>query len=487
MIQGFINSTLGLLFFIILARSITKAEMGVYAALISTHGVLFLAGTFGLSIAAARFISKLIAEGEHEKTSSASITIIKISIISSLFASAIYFVLAPYISLIFTKSVIYTDLFKLASIFVFTHALSFVVDGLMQGVREFNGLAIIRIVGQAARVSVTILLLLMGYGLTAVLIGWVVSDIFITILPISFLRRYIGLRGDPYPYRPIVHFSIPILGSSLLSFISTYADVFLIMIYFMPENVGAYNVAVTASTVILYVIITSLTNTLLPAMSRAYGKGGLKSVEEAFTKASRYVALICVPTGMGFAALSQPIVHLMAGTGYYETVLPLAVISISSIALGFAIPIIVGLQSLGETASIFRISIVALIVEILVGLVTIPILGIAGASLTRSVFFFSTLVYGVFTARRFLKIIFDQEAIWKSVVAGIVMAISVFALQVLYYSVILLPLYVAVGGFVYILALKSLRGLNDKDIIIIEGTLPKMLKWTVKPIQKMFK
>ncbi len=486
MAQSALNSALGLVFFILLARLITKPEMGIYTALISTYGVLSVVGVFGLSGAAARFIPELIAEGSSEKASSAAITIIKISVISSIIASAAYFGLAPYFSSIFAKSVIYTDLFRLASIVILTQALSTVVDGLMQGVQEFGVLAVIRVVGQIARIFVTVLLLLIGYGLVAVLIGWAASGISISVLPIPFLRRRLGLKRDPYPERVILDFSIPLLGANLLLFISSYADVFVTMISSVPAKVGAYNVSITASSMLLNVVIASMTATLLPALSRAYGKGGQRAVEESLRRASRYVALIYIPVGLGFAALSQPIIWLMAGRSYQEAVFPLAMISISSIASGLVVPITLGLQALGKTATVLRITVVALIVEILVGLVTVPVIGILGASIARSVLFVSTLIYGVFAARTFMRISFDREAVWKSGLAGGVMAIAVAELQAFHTSVVLLPVYVAAGVFTYLLALKVLRGLSGADILVIEGTLPESLRWTMKPIQRLF-
>jgi lipopolysaccharide exporter len=486
MIQSALNSALGLLFFILLARLITKTQMGVYAALISTYGVFVVVGTFGLVGAAARFIPKLTAEGSARKASSAAITIIKISVLSSLVASAVYLVFAPYFSLVLAKSTVYIDLFRLASIVILTQALSTVVDGLMQGVQEFTVLAIIRIVGQTARIAVTIILLLVGSGLTAVLIGWLVSSVFISVLPIPFLKRHIGLKGDRYAYRPIVDFSIPVLGSTLVAFISSYADLFVTMIYSLPANVGAYNVAVTASAVLANVIMASVASTLLPALSRAYGRGGLDSVESSFRRASRYVALVYVPAGVGLAALAQPIVWLMAGRGYQESIFPLAIISISSVALGLATPVTVGLQSLGKTAAVFKITVVALIFEIIAGLVAVPLLGIVGASLARSVFFASTLIYGVFAARTFMRVSFDRESVWKSLAAAGCMATALVVLQALQTSLLLLPAYVAAGVFTYLLALKGLRGLSGADILVIEGTLPESLRWTVKPIQRLF-
>lgn len=85
-----------------------------------------------------------------------------------------------------------------------------------------------------------------------------------------------------------------------------------------------------------------------------------------------------------------------------------------------------------------------------------------------------------------MRIRFDRESVWKSVVAGGFMAIGVAVLQVLHASVSFLLVYVAAGAFVYLLALKALRGLSGADVSVIERTLPESLRWTVKPIRRMF-
>ena len=85
-----------------------------------------------------------------------------------------------------------------------------------------------------------------------------------------------------------------------------------------------------------------------------------------------------------------------------------------------------------------------------------------------------------------MRITFDREAVWKSGLAGIVMAVAVSALQALRTSLLLLPLYVAAGALAYLLTLKALRGLSGADILVIERTLPESLRWTLKPIQRLF-
>jgi hypothetical protein len=59
----------------------------------------------------------------------------------------------------------------------------------------------------------------------------------------------------------------------------------------------------------------------------------------------------------------------------------------------------------------------------------------------------------------------------KSVVASVAMALSMEAVQLLYYSRFLLPLYLVVGAVVYLLAMRALRAVNTADIELLQQTL----------------
>lgn len=69
----------------------------------------------------------------------------------------------------------------------------------------------------------------------------------------------------------------------------------------------------------------------------------------------------------------------------------------------------------------------------------------------------------------------DVKGILKSLVAGGVMAAVVLAIQVPFYNKLLLPVYVLVGGGVYVLMLRLLRAVTEEDLTLIEKYLGSKL------------
>ena len=484
--QCLVSAILALIFFIFLARLITKAEMGIYAALMLSYGFFYMVGTLGLNVAAAHFVPKFLAQGRQESASGTAKTIIFVGLLSSIILCLAYFLLAPFLSFALTKTNAYTDLFRTGSMAVLAFAFSMVMDGLMQGMREFGKLALIRLLAQVARIIVSLILLLMGYGLVSVIIGWVVFGACVSFMSFPFLLKSISLHERFYPFRPIWSYSSPILGSNLLTFASGQVDIFLLMLYALPAEVGGYNVAMMSASLLLTLILMSVYSTLLPTMSRAYGKGGIDSVERAFKRASRYVALTYFPICMGLASLSAPTVWLMAGKVYWESIIPLAILALSSPVYGMGMVIIIAITSIGMTRRVFEINAISILGGVISLVLLIPVLGMTGAAIGRSLLFVLMLGYGVYSAKKSMKVLFDSQALWKASLSSALMALLLVALQAYHVSVLLLPFYVLVGISTYALSLKALNAVDSYDLMILKRVLPKKLEFAVRLVERIY-
>jgi O-antigen/teichoic acid export membrane protein len=356
-----------------------------------------------------------------------------------------------------------------------------VVDAVMQGIQEYQKLATLRVLAQIARIAVSIALLLLGYGLVAVLTGWVASGLALSLLCLPIISKRLSLESEEtYPHKEIIQYSSPLMFSQLLLFASNWIDVFMVMIYVTAPELGAYNVAITASGLLGMLILVPITSTLLPTISQIYGGNG--SVEQAFTRATRYIALFYVPAAFGLTVLAAPAIQLLAGGTYGDSVMPLALISIASIMTALAQPIITVLQTTGDTVKVFKITALAVIADIVICFSLIPRTGILGASVGRCSLFLFTLLYAIYEAREIVFIKFDREAVWKAVVASATMAIPLLMLQEWNSSLMVLPGYIVLGAVTYLLVIKALKGMNQEDFSLLEQALPQRLKWIMKPV-----
>ncbi|MEM3005039.1 MAG: oligosaccharide flippase family protein, partial [Candidatus Bathyarchaeia archaeon] len=388
-VQNSANSLLGLLLFAVFARFVTKSEMGVYAGFSFTVTLFQTLGILGLNVAAPRFVAKLLAEGKRGAASAAARTILLLSLGSGAVLASIHYLLASRFSFLLSETPDYTPHFTVASAVVLVFVPMLVLEGLMQGVQEYGRLATLRVAAQVVRIVVSIWLLLNGWGLIGMILGWTTLGLLVAVCSVLFLGHHLDLGSGICPPSSILRYSLPLLGAALVAFLSSNIDIFIVMTRGSPADLGAYNVAVTASGALTTIVIASASATLLPAMSAHFGADGLAGVEKVFYKSTRYLTLLCTPAALGLASLAWPAIWIMGGPAYRDSVPSLAIISIAFLAYVLSTPVMISLQAVGETGRVLVVAAAATAVCSLVTAALFPILGIEGAALGRASLFAS--------------------------------------------------------------------------------------------------
>ncbi|MEM4251213.1 MAG: oligosaccharide flippase family protein, partial [Candidatus Bathyarchaeia archaeon] len=331
-VQNSANSLLGLLLFAVFARFVTKSEMGVYAGFSFTVTLFQTLGILGLNVAAPRFVAKLLAEGKRGAASAAARTILLLSLGSGAVLASIHYLLASRFSFLLSETPDYTPHFTVASAVVLVFVPMLVLEGLMQGVQEYGRLATLRVAAQVVRIVVSIWLLLNGWGLIGMILGWTTLGLLVAVCSVLFLGHHLDLGSGICPPSSILRYSLPLLGAALVVFLSNNIDIFVVMTQGSPSDLGAYNVAVTA-----YGVLGSapgaVSGTLFPYYSHLYPgnstSSSTKDLEYAVRKASRYVSFLTIPLAVGLAATALPAATLLAGNIYSDSAYPLAILSIS--------------------------------------------------------------------------------------------------------------------------------------------------------------
>jgi uncharacterized membrane protein YvlD (DUF360 family) len=83
----------------------------------------------------------------------------------------------------------------------------------------------------------------------------------------------------------------------------------------------------------------------------------------------------------------------------------------------------------------------------------------------------TALITTIIALRNKIKLSFDREAFWKSLIASTVMAIAVAAIQTYHYSKFYLPVYVLTGGAIYLTMLRVTNAIKPADVQLLEEYL----------------
>jgi O-antigen/teichoic acid export membrane protein len=210
---------------------------------------------------------------------------------------------------------------------------------------------------------------------------------------------------------------------------------------------------------------------MLPVFSGVHGVKGPEVLGDSVRTASRYVAIVAMPLAFALFATARPALTLLVGGAYQNGVTPLAVLALGSIASIVALSLSPVLIVLNETTLAALASLLPIPLSVAVALISIPVLGIVGASVGRALSMLLSLVLTWYFVRRKITVKLDSQAILKSIVASGGMALVMEVLQLVYYSRFLLPVYLLVGMLAYLLALRALKVIGTADIDLIRRML----------------
>ena len=485
-IQNVVTSIVGAVGFGIIARLMTKTEMGVYVTLSLVFALAQMAASFALPSAAVKFIAELLGKNDHKGAAGVAFQILRLTGVGSILFGAIVFLFSTQICYLLTRTTVYVEVFKILALdLVFAGVLPS-LNGIMIGLQKMKELAGLNILAYIVSKVLSIVFLLLNLGLWGVILGWLIGDLCGFLMFSGYILRNFGKPSFGFGLKRILGFSWPIYLSSWVGFGYNWFDRALLLAYVPLADVGVYNVAVTAF-MVMASIPSAISTALFPQYSELQGRDGMRSLEKAVRTASRYVCYVVVPLAVGLAATARPTISLFAGRAYEMGAIPLAILSLfgAFTFVGVALSDIFSITERTKISALLTLMIVS--ISVFLGFLVLPSTGVIGAAVLRGVAMVLGLVLmlAALMRIRLFTVSFDYEALWKSLVASLLMAVAVIGFQFVLYSKYLLPVYVLVGGVVYLVMLRFLKAVSAHDIHLMKAFVGKkfgrFFDW-VKPL-----
>ena len=469
--QSVLNALLGTGLFMYIARILTKEEMGVYGSVNLTYSLAVMIGILGLDYAASRFIPNFIGKGEFVCASLVTKRILVLSSISALVISIAYFISSGSLSEVMLGTKQFTPVFQVASFLVLSSILSSMFSAFIQGLQKFARLALFRLISQIVRVVVSVLLLMGGFGVIAVLAGGAIMAFTFTLLALPISLSWIAKARngfDPGPSlrtKNLLSFALPMLSYGLISYVLGSVDQFIVLGLIGVTALGVYTVAMTGAGFTSTILGAPLLVTLTPSMSEAHGQSGIENVAGILKLSSRYIALLFIPTTLGLATLSPLALLILAGDRYMEASLPMIILCLGVATSGFTTAITSALIAIGKTRVVMFITLFSSLIGLALSFVLTVPFGITGATSAKALMSLILLLLSIWLGSKVIPIAFDSKAIKGSLIASAVMAIGTYTIaSSTGFSLLLLPLYLTLAFVIYSLSLSSMHILTLDDL-----------------------
>lgn len=486
--QSLVTTLMGAVALAFMARILTLTEMAVTVVLTFTLEAAQILTDLGWG----RGLTKHIAEyrGRNADYTTISFTGLLMKMMTASLAAAICVLAAPYLSELLLKTAEYALVFQLLGIDIVFICVNMTMGEVLLGLNKIREIAAINVMTTFSRQASAVVFLLYGYGLTGVVVGWIIGDSAQMILNTLIVVRGKHVKMHPIKRvathtRILATFSWPLFLTAGIAFVYGWFDRALLLVYVPLGEVAVYSVAHKAFTA-FQGTPHALSNTLFPYYSEQYGRDEQEKTIASVRATTRYITLLYTPLALGLVVTANPAITLFAGSIYASGDVILAILSffgaVTSIGIAFRILLVV----YNMTPTVLLVNIASIVVGIVMLPVLVPSLGAKGMAIVKGTIMIVSFVLATVALRRRIPIRFDKEAIWKSWSAAIVMLLAVWLIGQIYFSQYLLPIYILIGGVVYVIALRILKAVNRSDMQLIRSLMGNRMTFMVDILEKIF-
>ena len=395
-----INGFMGFVFTIVVARSVSPADFGLFSVVMNLLTILLVIADAGFNSSILKFLPQAIRDSEREKSQK----IIKVSFLTTLFISGLLALLlflfsSPLAEIVFLKGELILP-FIITSVALIGLPLTYLFVAILQGQQRFLFGVITESSVYLLKVLAIIILFLMGrLNLVSVLIILSLTSFTGVVLGIFFIRpSFFRAKTDLALLRTLFGFGAWVALARIATAVSGKIDTLMLVRFVETAEVGFY-AAAQRMTFIFPVMVTGVAAVLQPKFA------SLKTLAEAktFTKKSSLL----------FASLVLPIILLFIlapwftvwiyGQAYEPAVIIFRWLLLSSFffVVG-SVPIIIILYYLGDSKFFTAISLFTLLLIVFGNLILIPRLGVIGPAISLAFAYGAGfLISSLFVFKRF--------------------------------------------------------------------------------------
>lgn len=445
---------------------LSPSQFGVYSIIISLATFITLILVPGMHQAVSKFVSESPKSAELVKSRAFAI-----QVAISLTIFSFYLALAPQIASLLNDSSL-TFFIQISSILILVHPFYAVFDGYLNGMKKFVLYSKLQALYAFFKVVAVVGLVALGFGVLGAVLGFILSSVVGFFFYFYYAKGLKYAKGN-FDTRRFLYFALPItvftIMNNLFSRVDLYAVKALSPQALSNHLAGLYSAAQTIAGIPPLAVAT-FAFVLFPLISNSMHLKEEKKTRAYLRESIRYSLMALAPLTAIIAANASQLLLLLYTAAYSSAsgALSWLVIGMFMFALTFIFTTII--TSSGKPLVSMAIGTIAVIAELALSLMLVPLYSLEGAAL--AVLFsmsFAAVVSGAYIVKRFGWFI-SLRSSFRILLAG---ALTAFASQFWQVAGIILLAKIAALLAFYAAMLFILREITPTDIRLFRGVFVK--------------
>lgn len=327
------------------------------------------------------------------------------------------------------------------------------------------------------------------------ILGWPVADILRCMLGF-YVAQFIammgtllfvthGLRGhadgELYSFRAQVLYSVPIGLSGMVGEIDRQTDKIIVSGAFDPEQYAIYTRG-AMEIPLLNVISNSLHNIMMPRFVKAYRDGNKAELLASWHSAIRLMASFVYPACAFFIGTGDLLIPFLYSSRFADASIIFQIYMLTllvRVTTGDAI-----IRAIGRTGVMFKFSIVAIILNVILTTSLIKVMGITGAPTATVIASYIMATAYLYAVGNMLDIrvvqIFPWSSLGRILLASIIsIAFASIARTLQLGNAATLGVAFVLFCPVYLAAFRMTGVLDERERNAVQSLLPRQLRWVV--------
>lgn len=267
-------------------------------------------------------------------------------------------------------------------------------------------------------------------------------------------------------------YSLPLVIVNLAAWILSLSDRFMLELYRDSSEVGIYAATYQFSEQSIMMVATLFMMAGRPLLVRIWENQGEKQAKRFISNLTRYYLILSVPIVFGITALSKPLSALLFGDDFFEGYKVLPYIVIGAFFLGLQQRFQDGFILEKKTSFLYKVFLIAALVNIGINLVVIPMYGFIGAGISTVLSYILLLTLMIINSRKTLKWNFPFRTLFISSASSIIMITAIYFISLVIQNLLLyIIISVVVGALIYFSSLLLFNEINKEERMQITNFL----------------
>ena len=414
MINSSLASVFSYLLRLLLARTLSIEEFGLYYAVFTFLSFFMFFRSFGLDSALVKYIAEFEVKKEYNKIKTAIASALLFQLVSSIIFIGILFFLSNFLAATYFKNPMASSLMKILILYVpFSMLYLFLMD-ILQGFQRIKVLSFVNPVLKFLFLLLTFIFFKLNYNIFSPALALVIGSGLMFLLLIPFASKSFNffkykITNFKFITKKLFLFGLPVVMVTFGGIIISYVDTLLLIYFRTMTEVGIYNVALPTATIFLF-LAGGLSTVLFPMASELWARKEKQKLSDGITLLYKYSFLLLIPFMLSVFSFAKLFIRILFGQEFVSGALSLQILLIGTLFYIVATINNTIISGIGKPKVVTKTILFAAGANFVLNLILIPFFGIEGAAFATTLSYLFVLIVSTIKLKQFIKL----QSPWKS-------------------------------------------------------------------------